>query len=588
MPYIGKEPARVPVTAADIPDDSITAAKILDGVITAADIGAGAVDTSELAADAVEGSKIADNAIGSEHIASGSVDNAHLASGIDATKLTGTVATARLGSGTANNAVFLRGDNTWVAAGSTSASDLTSGTLANARLPSNISDAGTEGTKIAVGTTAQRGSTQGQWRFNTTTGFFEGYDGTSFSSLELTPVVSSVDDGEVDSAGGGNQTIVVTGQNFSSGGVISFVGSSASFNAATTTFNNTTQVTAVAPKSSFLNAQEPYKVKFTSVSNKVGESAVGLINVDNAPAWSTAVGSVGNVLESVAITNIQLTATDPDSDAVTYAETTSNLSGSGFALSSAGVLSGTPSAVGSDTTTSFTVRATANSKTTDRAFSIVTKNLTTSALLWDATSVGNWDFSESTNGPGLFYQGGGAITGVTTAVTMSNIDGASGNLANINLKADSTRMYTHYNNPNLKNIGNTLWSTSISGHTVSNNSGWWGIYTGSGEAKIWTTYDAGANPSFKFRRLTGEWTWRSGSMVFTIYGTNNISAVNDGATFSNTNLTQLFTVTNHTAQTFDTGYWTGDFYRYYVFHLTGSGSGFDWGLDMCKWYGDYY
>ena len=39
MPYIGKEPAKVPVTAADIPDNSITAAKIVDGVIEIADVG---------------------------------------------------------------------------------------------------------------------------------------------------------------------------------------------------------------------------------------------------------------------------------------------------------------------------------------------------------------------------------------------------------------------------------------------------------------------------------------------------------------------------------------------------------------------
>ena len=37
----------------------------------------------------------------------------------------------------------------------------------------NIVDTGTEGTKVASGTTAQRGSTQGQWRFNSTTGFAE-------------------------------------------------------------------------------------------------------------------------------------------------------------------------------------------------------------------------------------------------------------------------------------------------------------------------------------------------------------------------------------------------------------------------------
>ena len=38
MPYLGKEPARVPVDAADIPDDSITSAKILNDTILATDI----------------------------------------------------------------------------------------------------------------------------------------------------------------------------------------------------------------------------------------------------------------------------------------------------------------------------------------------------------------------------------------------------------------------------------------------------------------------------------------------------------------------------------------------------------------------
>ncbi|QDP45570.1 MAG: hypothetical protein Unbinned5374contig1001_1, partial [Prokaryotic dsDNA virus sp.] len=117
----------------------------------------------------------------------------------------------------------------------------------------NITDTGTEGTKVASGTTAQRGSTTGQWRFNSTTGFFEGRNASEFSTLEPTPTVASVDVSEVDSQAGGNQTIVVTGTNFTSGGTIAFVGSSAQFNASTTTFNSVTQVTAVAPKVSFLN-----------------------------------------------------------------------------------------------------------------------------------------------------------------------------------------------------------------------------------------------------------------------------------------------------------------------------------------------
>ena len=49
MPYLGKEPARVPVTASDIPDNSITAAKIIDGAITVADIANDAVTADKLA-----------------------------------------------------------------------------------------------------------------------------------------------------------------------------------------------------------------------------------------------------------------------------------------------------------------------------------------------------------------------------------------------------------------------------------------------------------------------------------------------------------------------------------------------------------
>ena len=240
----------------------------------------------------------------------------------------------------------------------------------------NISDSGTEGTKVASGTTAQRGSTTGQWRFNSTTGFFEGRGASEFNTLEPTPTISSVDDGEVDSASGGNQTIVITGTGFTSGAIASFVGSSASFNASTTTVNSSTQITAVAPKSSFLNAQEPYKVKITSATGIAGTSATGLINVDNAPTWNTTAGALGNVYENISANHFTLSATDPEGDTVTYTETgATNLSGAGFSLnSSTGVISGDPTDVSGDTTVSFTARATAGSKTTDRAFNIIVKN----------------------------------------------------------------------------------------------------------------------------------------------------------------------------------------------------------------------
>jgi len=239
----------------------------------------------------------------------------------------------------------------------------------------NISDTGTEGTKVASGTTAQRGSTTGQWRYNTTTNFFEGRASSGdFLSLEPTPTVASVDVTEIDSQAGGNQTIVITGTNFTSGAVVSFVGTSAQFDASTTTIDSGTQITAVAPKSSFLNAQEPYKVKVTSSSGIAGTSATGLINIDTSPTWSTASGQIGgSVVEGISASTT-VSATDPDGDTVAYSVQSGSLP-SGLSLnSSSGVISGTPSSVSADTTSSFTLRATANTKTVDRAFNIITLN----------------------------------------------------------------------------------------------------------------------------------------------------------------------------------------------------------------------
>src|SRR5210317_2072696 len=164
----------------------------------------------------------------------------------------------------------------------------------------NITDTGTEGTKVASGTTAERGSTAGQIRFNSTTGLAEYYTGTAFKSLDVT---------EVDSNAGGNQTIVITGSGFGSGATVTFVGNSGTdFNASTVTVDSETQITAVAPKASFLNAQEPYGVKVTNVSG-LSNTLASQINVDTSPSWQTASGSLGS-LEEGTTANVSVSATD--------------------------------------------------------------------------------------------------------------------------------------------------------------------------------------------------------------------------------------------------------------------------------------
>ena len=242
--------------------------------------------------------------------------------------------------------------------------------LGNAVSFENINDTGNQGTKVAVGTTAQRGTTQGQFRFNTTTGLAEYYAGSAFKIIDTPPQVASVDDSEVDSGGGGNQTIVITGTNFQTGAVVTFVGTSANFNASSTTVNSDTQITAVAPKASFLNAQEPYSVKVTASSGLSGTLG-DAINVDNDPTWSTSAGSLGASKElGDTGTHFTVSASDPDGDTINYTVQSGSLPTGTSLNSSTGAISGTIG--GSAATFSFTLRATAGSKTADRAFTFTT------------------------------------------------------------------------------------------------------------------------------------------------------------------------------------------------------------------------
>ena len=316
----------------------------------------------------------------------------------------------------------------------------------------NIVDTGTEGTKVATGTSAQRGSTTGQWRFNTDTGFFEGRNAAgTFSTLEPTPIISSVDVTEVESASGGNQTFVITGSNFTSGAVAAFVGTSAQFNATTTTVDSATQITATAVKANFQNAQEPYKIKVSAASGLAGTSATGLINVDNAPTWTTAAGSLGTIASDATGNHFTVAATDAEGDTVSYSLQSGALQGLSL-NSSTGVISGDPTNVSSNTTISFTLRATAGSKTADRAFSfiltpsIATFNYTGSnqtftppsgvtsfqVYMWGAGGQGGSSNGSSTRNGGDGGAGGyvaGTVSNYSAGTTFSILVGQGNNTA---------------------------------------------------------------------------------------------------------------------------------------------------------------
>tara|TARA_R110002051_G_C8708091_1_gene495279 strand:+ start:311 stop:1759 length:1449 start_codon:yes stop_codon:yes gene_type:complete len=241
----------------------------------------------------------------------------------------------------------------------------------------NLNDTGTTGSKLATGTTAQRGSTSGAFRLNTTTGLAEYYNGTDHKIIDNPPTLTSVSPTEVDSGAGGNVTFTIVGTNFGSGAVIKFIANDASvITADTTTVNSATSITAVEAVSSFANAKEPYDVKIESVSG-LSATLDNQINVDATPTWTTASGGLGTVYEDVAMSTITVEATDADGDSVAYSVQSGTLP-TGTVLGSAnGQITGTPNV--SDTyasggvTHSFDLRATAGGKTADRAFTILRK-----------------------------------------------------------------------------------------------------------------------------------------------------------------------------------------------------------------------
>jgi hypothetical protein len=237
----------------------------------------------------------------------------------------------------------------------------------------NIVDSGTEGTKVATGTTAQRGSTTGQWRYNTTTGFFEGINtGGSISSLEPDPIITSISPTTETDA---NANIVITGENFFSGSTVKFIGNDGTeYTSPSVTVNSTSQITATTPSTPLTVANEPYDVKVISATNKT-TTLDDALDAGGSPTWITASGNLGTVTEQDSV-NITVSANDPDGQTIIYSETGGTvLSSNGLTLnSSTGAITGTAPSVSSDTTLSFTIRASDGTNNTDRAFSFVVQN----------------------------------------------------------------------------------------------------------------------------------------------------------------------------------------------------------------------
>ena len=243
----------------------------------------------------------------------------------------------------------------------------------------------TDFVKLPSGTTGQRPGSPaaGQFRFNTTIGDAEVYDGNNWQRMGTAPPTFSSldypgDDTALDPAGGGS--LIITGSTFNEGVTVTIGGTTPS----SITRNSATQLTVTAPAKS----AGTYALVITNTDGGTSTSA-NAVSYNGIPAFSNAAGSLGSVEEGSTV-SLSAAATEPDGGAVNHVITSGSLP-SGLSINaSTGAITGTAPSVSADTVSNFTVTATDNeNQSTARAYSITVTNIAPSQHFSIKTYTGN-------------------------------------------------------------------------------------------------------------------------------------------------------------------------------------------------------
>ena len=184
--------------------------------------------------------------------------------------------------------------------------------------------------------------------------------GGSVTIGETKPTISSISPTVIENT---QTSITITGTNFVNGANVEAVATNGAIvQADTVTFNSATSISAAFT----IATDGTYFLRIENPDGNAVRSSSALLTVSDAPAWTTSAGSLGS---NAAGSSISYTV------AATGATAFSKVSGTfpgGVTINNSGVISGTESSsITSDTTYSFTIRATdAEGQTADRAFSI--------------------------------------------------------------------------------------------------------------------------------------------------------------------------------------------------------------------------
>jgi hypothetical protein len=304
---------------------------------------------------------------------------------------------------------------------------------------------GTDGIIIPNGDTDGRtGTSTGKFRYNTTTGLGELYTANGWLPIDTPPTVTTIS-GTINTDT--DSTLTINGTNFKSGSIVSIEGAGVGGTPRTlvTTFVNAGQLTA-ATNAAVVNftSNALFNVK---VTNPSGITALleNAGTVDRDPVWSTSVGNLGTIYDSERGTKtFTVVANDPDGTSVTYSLVSGSLPTNMSLNTSTGAITGTPTGVGSDTTSSFTIRATSNNFSADRSFNIIVAAPVTVAFaytgdtqswtkpagltratvkVWGAAGGAGTSYFNTFGGPGGY---GTAIVNVTSISSLNVVVGQGG------------------------------------------------------------------------------------------------------------------------------------------------------------------
>jgi hypothetical protein len=237
---------------------------------------------------------------------------------------------------------------------------------------------GDDGIILPKGDTAARPAVpeEGHLRYNTQIGLMEQYNAAGWQAVDSPPTITNIS-GTINADT--NSTITITGSNFKSASVVYIEGAGVGGiqrSLATTFVSSSTLTAATNAASVNYVGGASFNVRVVNPSGLAGVlEPAG--NIDRDPVWSTNAGSVATVYSGQSFNTFTLSATDPDTTSVTYSVASGTLP-TGISLNTSnGQLTGTAPADSSDTIYSFTIRATSNSFSADRAFTITVLALPT-------------------------------------------------------------------------------------------------------------------------------------------------------------------------------------------------------------------